>query len=112
LAKVVENKVKHLRTSKMVKKSIYGNMRVTKFSQREAERLELSLVKPTDQLFHQLANARLAERLLFAKPTTDISFSSLKQFYKVHTQYKSNISRMPSVGTKKNKQMAIKSWVD
>lgn len=35
-------------------------MWVTKSNHKDAEHLELSLTKPTDQLFHQLNNIRLA----------------------------------------------------
>ena len=110
---MAEGKARSGKGSKLLKETI-SHMRVTKYAQQEAERLELSLTKPTDQLFHQLANARLAERLLFAKPSSDISLSSLKHFYQAQQRYKSNISKMPSLATKRRttKRANSKSWLD
>jgi len=46
-------------------------MWATKSNHKDAEHLELSLTKPTDQMFHQLNNVRFAERLLFTRYTRD-----------------------------------------
>lgn len=86
-------------------------MWATKSSHKDAEHLELSLTKPTDKLFHQLNNVRLAERLLFAKSTREISNASQKQFYKEQKKYKMNISRMPSAAVRQRaRKLSLKPW--
>jgi len=88
-------------------------MWATKSNHKDAEHLELSLTKPTDQLFHQLNNVRLAERLLFARSTREISSASQKQFYKEQRKYKMNISRMPStVMRHRVRKLSLKPWQD
>jgi hypothetical protein len=53
--------------------------------------------KPTDKYFFQLDNIRLAERILLAKPSNEVSKRSARKFYKEHEQLKRNISRLGSI---------------
>lgn len=53
-------------------------------------------MKPTNRYFQKVDNIRLAERLLLARPSREISRSSQEKFFQQQAVYRLNISKLSS----------------
>ena len=70
-------------------------------------------MKPTNRYFQKVDNIRLAERLLLARPSREISRSSQEKFFQQQAVYRLNISKLSFRGEEgRRRQLHRKKWVD
>jgi hypothetical protein len=74
--------------------------------------LEFESMKPTDRYFQQVENIRLAERLLLAKPSRDITRTSQQKFYQQQEAYRLNISKLSSKPASRQQTLRRKKWLE
>lgn len=78
----------------------------------EVNSLEFEAMKPTDRYFQQVENIRLAERLLLAKPSRDITRTSQQKFYQQQEAYRLNITKLSSRHPPRQLSLHRKKWLD
>lgn len=91
---------------RLMKRSSSSNSGVSYLSLASSRR------KPTDQLFSQIENIRLVERLLLARPTKENSKSEHQMFYKQQNKYRKNIQLSKSVPFKSKKISNSRPWIN
>jgi hypothetical protein len=69
-------------------------------------------MKPTNRYFQQVENVRLAERLLLAKPSRDITRISQQKFYEQQEAYRANISKLSGRHPQRQHSLHRKKWLD
>ena len=69
-------------------------------------------MKPTNRYFQQVENIRLAERLLLAKPSRDITRTSQQKFYRQQEAYRINITKLSARYPLRQHSLHRKKWLD
>lgn len=99
--------LKKLQPIRLMKRSSSSNSGVSYLSMSSSRR------KPTDQLFSQIENIRLVQRLLLVQPTKQNTKSEHQMFFKQQNKYKKNIQLSKSVPFKSKKMLYHnKPWLE
>lgn len=117
LLQVLSSKLDRTRHKRWNSVSVAEEFVLSRNSSSDFESLQMEAKKPTEKYFHKLENIRIAEKLLLAKPSKEVSLDSLANFYRKQEVYKMNISKLAYKTRQHNesrKQRSVqrKRWQD